>query len=285
MDRGLLDTIYGIAAVCGAVATIVTAVVLVAKGVKWVQGRYERSRKGLYAAFNRLGPGVHLEHFNTVLGMTPRVRSSKTHLYVHKWFYLQVATDDNDRVWMFAVTTQSEDFNPPVWGRYSLQPNESLYLGKATYEECIPEEWHTGVTAWLSAQHFYYMESISSGNWNSYLTLAIGFNDAGKIFKDGQNESERNWDWKDVFPDGSRTPNGRLVPRVLRYDDEDDEPEEEEPSKEPGRHVRDYFAEESVRRWRRNAIPNTYAVFGPLRLPAELSQIGPDRDDIRTMPA
>jgi hypothetical protein len=273
-----METFWTVAAACAAIAAIATVVAFVWRGIKWIPQRYRRSRRGLYRALNRLGPEVRLEHFHAVLGMEPQIVSAREHVYVHRWFYAQVVTNESGNVIMYAITTRDPKFNPSVWGAYGLQGEHRL--GEATYKQLVLEGMHTGAMAWRNLRRFYYMESVGSGNWNGYLTLIVGYNDAGTHFDSVDPNGESGIaDPADPLPEEHCSGF-----EFVQIGDLDTPHAENEMDKRSLGFVEAYFQDESVRRWRRRGIPNTYAVVGPLERPTVVSHIGPDKDSVRILP-
>lgn len=96
------------------------------------------------------------------------------HIFGNQYYYLQVLTDQTDRVVAYGVTTRRADFNPEF-----MMHRQLVRLGSTSFGEIAAEP--SNVFGYLGANRFTYHEEYYFGNPTNYQTFFLGINDSGYI--------------------------------------------------------------------------------------------------------
>ena len=172
-----------------------------------------------YSKLRKLAPGVPISNFQNILGKESFVNDLSNgvieFVFVNPLYYVEAATDVDNSVLFYSITTRKDGFNPKFqfgpW--YVDQDKEMTFeLGKTTYSDLeeafrgspVYAEYFTGVN-W-----FYYFEAYYVGRPGNYQTYIFSTNQAGskaawplsdemsgKIDNTGLNSDEEitNQDW------------------------------------------------------------------------------------------
>jgi len=141
-----------------------------------------------YSKLRKLAPGVPISNFQNILGKESFVNDLSNgvieFVFVNPLYYVEAATDIDNSVLFYSITTRKEGFNPKYqlgpW--YADQENEMTFeLGKTTYSDLeeafrnnpVYAEYFTGVN-W-----FYYFEAYYVGRPGNYQTYIFSTNQAG----------------------------------------------------------------------------------------------------------
>lgn len=141
-----------------------------------------------YSKLRKLAPGVPISNFQDMLGKESFVNDLSNgvieFVFVNPLYYVEAATDIDNNVLFYSVTTRKEGFNPKFqfgpW--YADQDNEMTFeLGKTTYSDLkgafrgnpVYAEYFTGVN-W-----FYYFEAYYVGRPGNYQTYIFSTNQVG----------------------------------------------------------------------------------------------------------
>lgn len=141
-----------------------------------------------YSKLRKLAPGVQISNFQDLLGKESFVNELSNdvieYVFVNPLYYVEAATDIDNNVLFYSLTTRKEGFNPKFqfgpW--YVDQDKEMTFeLGKTTYSDLeeafrgnpVYAEYFTGVN-W-----FYYFEAYYVGRPGNYQTFIFSTNQAG----------------------------------------------------------------------------------------------------------
>ncbi len=239
--------------VAGGIVTIDSAIRIVSTiGAKTV-GR----RRSALARLRRLATHVHVDYFNAVLGPPIFTRADDPNnveqVWVDPYYFVQAFSNADGQVSIYSVTSRSPKFRPDV-----PFPNEGNYWGKASATPDVQAKLHVSTLASVGhtpvriisdtgSRRAWYTEVYYFGNPSNYQSVALSVSDAAP--------SIGAWHCK------------------ARLDIE------------PATH-KDYSSP-TLTEFRREAIPNTYTISGPLvhlEQSEALNVFGADADDVRVFP-
>jgi hypothetical protein len=159
---------------------LLSSLLTIANSFSLLSGLYTRTvgrKRAQLAKLARLAAGVNIAFFENFLGPPAFVRKipiGREHVFVHRNFYVQGITDEDNSVIAFFVTTRKANFNPTL----TLFPVR-IKLGKTRFQaldtlgkpdECSYSE---------GARGFSYYETRFLGNPGHYQTFFFALNDAG----------------------------------------------------------------------------------------------------------
>lgn len=238
-------------------------------------------RRHLYKELARLAPGVQTGYLTEVLG-EPAFRNSvgqyTEYIYAKPDCYVQVLADESEAIALFSVTARSEKFHCPTWitkARWTPRPTVSnSRLGKFSFNEVSSSGTAPqGISGWLGARRFGYVEAFYFGNPGNYLTYLLGVNDAGWVWR-----TDLLGKMKDGFGD-------YMVSLGTLAQEQQHEVEEST------------WDDDAIGAWRqrsqtvvwREIQPNTFAVAGPNFDVGEQARggqlpVGPNADQVRLLP-
>lgn len=181
-------------------AALITALTLLATARAFLRSTLLR-RLDYARRLRRLGPGVHVSFFESVLGEPPAIRQSicghhDWRIWIDRYFFLEVFLDEDDSVSTYTITTRRRSFAPvfvcpggngrrrrwvparlqdhPAFGRvaWKVEPAFRVRLGWTTF---------ASATSWpvplpeigLGVRDFSYSESHFFGNPGYYLYYTL----------------------------------------------------------------------------------------------------------------
>lgn len=146
-----------------------------------------------YSKIRRLAAGVQISLFQDVLGKESFINKLSNdiieYVFVNPLYYVEAATDTNNNVVFFSITTRESNFNPKFeFGPWYKDVDQSLVveLGKSKYADLASAFRNDPIYAEYSAgvNEFYYYESYYVGRPGNYQTYIFSTNQAG---------AEPNW--------------------------------------------------------------------------------------------
>ena len=175
--------------------TALDAISYAARGPSIIRAIYRATplgrRRRLYKELAKLAPGIQIGYVTEVLG-EPAFRNSvgqyTEYVYAKPDCYVQLLADDFESIVLYAVTGRNANFHIPTWithARWSPRPQVAdSRLGKFTFNEVAgTDSPPQGISGWLGARRFGYLEAFSYGNPGNYLTYLLGVNDAGWVWR------------------------------------------------------------------------------------------------------
>jgi hypothetical protein len=157
--------------------------------------RYRRTigrRRDLERRLQRLGTGVHLEYFESVLGWPPAIRRSFARgihafhesIFVHELCYVLAFSDKDGTVVGFSITTRAAAFQPTI-----MLPGKPVKLGHTTFAQAGAGavEWNMGNKEWS------YVEVTSDSNPTYYQQLAVAATRVSPAAREPKDVDQANW--------------------------------------------------------------------------------------------
>jgi hypothetical protein len=296
-DPWYLRLVHALPDIAGIMGGVVAAIALAGL----VRSRYRRTlgrRRDAYERLSRLGTGVTLEFFTSVLGGPPAVKRQVTSnvpelidgtdkfqrvpkdfwecFYIDRNYYVQVISDEHETVFSFSITTRRKRFNPvfhgtpyPSWwervqmrvrSRARYEPLFKVKLGKTHFAEIQAWGPPKKVSSWLAARIATYSEIRYFGNPGYYQTYVFTASTAG---------AGRIGSLGTVAADPELGIGGNLT-----WPDPDVEADEQ-----------DFEAIPGLAAFRRETVVTTYTVIGPYISEDDYpSSFGPHGDEVRAIP-
>ena len=169
--------------------------------VSWLAIKYKETLGNIpmqYKKLESLSANVHISNFVNALGNPAIVNSIekeslKDYVFVNKYYYVDVLTNEDGKVLSFAVTARDKQFKPA----FELPPISEngkplkITLNVSTLGDISPliEEGYGGsthptCTTMFGVRRFWYFEGLYDGNPDNYQSVYYGINDAGYLDMD-----------------------------------------------------------------------------------------------------
>lgn len=286
-----MDAAQVVVAVAVAV-TALDAISYAARGPSVLRSIYRSTPRGrrsrLFKELAKLAPGIQIGYVTEVLGepaFKNLVGQYTEYIYAKPDCYVQVLADDSDSIVLFAVTAGSEHFHIPTWvshARWSPRPQVAdARLGKFTFNEVAGvDNARQGMSGWLGARRFNYLEVFYFGNPGNYLTYLLGVNDAGWVWR-----KDLLRRMKDGFGDYMLGIGTMALPETEGGEEVMDGPDWEDTRSS----IASWLQRPETVEWR-EIHPNTFAVAGPNFNVGEQARkgqlpVGPNADQVRLLPS
>lgn len=139
------------------------------------QSEYEEEYQKIY----KLTTGVQITYFDDLLGKPIFLSPHDYYTYIDKDYFVNVTTDENDKVTSYAVTTRNKDFKPTfeMSGMFKVQLNETVF-----------NDWLVTDYRPMWCYHFMgahdpilYFEQNFFGNPGLYQSYSVGISNSGNI--------------------------------------------------------------------------------------------------------
>lgn len=138
-----------------------------------------------YSKLRKLAPGVPISNFRDLLGKEMFVNNLSSevieYVFVNPLYYVEAATDINNNVLFYSITTRKVNFNPKFeFFNKETNSNEVIIvtLGKTTFSELDKIFYEpTYATYSTGANKFYYFEAYYPGR--PYQTHIFSMNQSG----------------------------------------------------------------------------------------------------------
>lgn len=138
-----------------------------------------------YSKLRKLAVGVKITHFEDLLGKESFVNQLSgevtEYVFVNPLYYVEVATDIENTVLFYSVTTRKENFNPKFeFFSKEIDSNETVLvtLGKTTFAELDKIFYGPAYATYSTgANRFYYFEAYYPGR--PYQTHIFSINQSG----------------------------------------------------------------------------------------------------------
>jgi hypothetical protein len=167
-----------------------------------------------YTKLASLKPNIDINNYIDEFGKPTRITTNKelktkTYVFNNKYYYLDAITDNDGTVFVYGVTTKSDDFRPrftiPDRGKvitlnqstlFDIYPEKiELELGSPKSDDLFLNNVGDHCASFMGVRRFGYFETHYLANPGNYQSIIIGVNDAGYI----RNPKEM---LHAIFPDG-----------------------------------------------------------------------------------
>lgn len=142
------------------------------------QNKKNSTREEKYNILTHVSVSVQIDYLKQYLGVPSIInhneeKKQKEYIFVDSDYYIQVITDQYDKVLSFVITSRKKDFNPTL-----KIVGVQVQLGKTTFfnKGVKPNDCFTFVG---NTAPSYYLEKYYGWNGTSYQDYLLGYNDAG----------------------------------------------------------------------------------------------------------
>ncbi|NOI82179.1 hypothetical protein F0237_16045 [Vibrio tubiashii] len=170
--------------VLSVIVVVMSSVVTLFDGATKLYGIYQTTighNSELDKKLNSLNVEVDIGYFNSILGM-PAIKNQRRinqvyysfesienmddpkqveeehlyneYFYINEDYYVQVVTDEKDKVGMYSITARSANYIPEI----KTDRGETIYLGKSTYTELKRKPQKVAGLLGMNLKHFNYYE-------------------------------------------------------------------------------------------------------------------------------
>lgn len=139
------------------------------------QAEYEAEYQKIY----KLTTGVQITYFDDLLGKPVFLYPHDYYTYVNKNYFVNVTTDENDRVESYALTTRNKDFKPT----FEMSGTFKARLNETNFNDWLLTEYRPQSCYHFMGAHdpILYFEESFFGNTGLYQTYGVGITNAGNI--------------------------------------------------------------------------------------------------------